>query len=69
MTLGGKDAQPQVGAKWPKTDHKLDFIKPGFHLEQTPRPQHKKQSDYVIAAFGPIIGRYRGRNWIYGNQT
>ena len=24
------------------------FIKPGFHLQQTPRPRHKKQSDYVV---------------------
>ena len=23
------------------------FIKPGFHLQQTLRPRHKKQSDYV----------------------
>ena len=23
-------------------------FKPGFHLQQTPRPQHKKQRDYVV---------------------
>ena len=23
-------------------------VKPGFHLQQTPRPRHKKQSDYVV---------------------
>ena len=52
-------------------------LKPGFHLEQTPRPRHKKQSDYVvgkssfalIALFGLKIGRCRGRNWLYGNQA
>ena len=52
-------------------------IKPGFHLQQTPRPQHKKQSDYVveqsflppIALFWLKIGRCRGRNWLYRNQA
>ena len=24
------------------------MLKPGFHLQQTPRPRHKKQSDYVL---------------------
>ena len=51
-------------------------IKPGFHLQQTPRPRHKKQSDYkveqssfpLIALFWLKIGRCRGRNWLYGNQ-
>ena len=51
--------------------------KPGFHLQQTPRPGHKKQSDYVfeqsssplIALFWLKIGHCRGRNWIYGNQA
>ena len=30
--------------------HKKDaiIIKPGFHLQQTPRPEHKNQSDYVV---------------------
>ena len=23
-------------------------VKPGFHLQQTPRPRHKKQSNYVL---------------------
>ena len=52
-------------------------LKPGFHLQQTPRPRHKKQSDYVvkqssfplIALFWVKIGRCRGRNWLYGNQA
>ena len=52
-------------------------IKPGFHLQQTPRPRHKKQSDYVleqssfplIALFLLKIGRSRDRNWLYGNQA
>ena len=43
-------------------------LRPGVHLQQTPRP--KKQSDYVleqlyfplIALFWPKIGRCRGRN-------
>ena len=47
------------------------LLKPGFHLQQTPRPRHKKQSDYVleqlsfplIALFRLKIGRCRGRNW------
>ena len=46
-------------------------VKPGFHLQQTPRPRHKTQSDYVveqssftlIALFWLEIGRCRGRNW------
>ena len=50
---------------------------PGFHLQQTPRPRHKTQSDYVleqssftlIALFWLEIGRCRGRNWLYGNQA
>ena len=54
--------------------HKL---KPGFHLQQTPRPRHKKQNDYVveqssfplIALFFLKIGRCRGRNWLYGNHA
>ena len=24
------------------------FVKPGFHLKQTPRPRHKEQSDYLV---------------------
>ena len=52
-------------------------VKPGFHLQQTPRPRHKKQSDYVIeqssfpliALFWLRIGRCRGRNWLNGNQA
>ena len=48
------------------------LLKPGFHLQQTPRPRHKKQSDYVleqsslplIALFWLKIGRCRGRNWL-----
>ena len=24
------------------------ILKPGFHLQQTPRPRHKKQSDYMV---------------------
>ena len=48
----------------------------GCHLQQTPRPRHKKQSDCVveqssfplIALFWLKIGRCRGRNWLYGNQ-
>ena len=52
-------------------------VKPGFHLQQTPRPRHKKQSDYVveqssfplIALFWLKIGRCRGRNWLNGNQA
>ena len=53
-----------------------DF-KPGFHLQQTPRPRHKKQSGYVVeqssfpllALFWLKIGRCRGRNWLNGNQA
>ena len=53
------------------------FLKPGFHLQQTPRPRHKTQSDYVIerssfaliALFWLEIGRCCGRNWPYGNQA
>ena len=53
------------------------IIRPGFHLQQTPRPRHKKQSDYVveqpslplIALFWLKIGRCRGRNRLYGNQA
>ena len=49
------------------------FIKPGFHLQKTPRPRHKKQNHYMveqssfalIALFGLKIGRCRGRNWLY----
>ena len=52
-------------------------LKPGFHLQQAPRPRHKKQSDYVveqssfsqIALFWLKIGRCRGRNWVNGNQN
>ena len=52
-------------------------IKPGFHLQQTPPPRCKKQSDYVveqssfplIALFWLKIGRCRGRNWLNGNQA
>ena len=52
-------------------------LKPGFHLQQTLRPRHKKQSDYVIeqssfrsiTLFWPKIGRCRGRNCLYGNQA
>ena len=55
----------------------LFLLKPGFHLQQTPRPRHKKQSDYVleqssfplIALFWFKIGRCRGRNWLNGNQA
>ena len=39
-----------------------DIVRPGFHLQQTPRPRHKKQSDYWV-------GRRRGRNRLYGNQA
>ena len=52
-------------------------LKPGFHLQQTPRPRHKKQSDYLIeqsslpliALFLLQIGCCRGRNLLYGNQA
>ena len=55
----------------------LNIVKPGFHLQQTPRPRHKKHSDYVveqssfplIALFWLKIGGCRGRNWLYGNQA
>ena len=55
----------------------FDTLKPGFHLQQTPRPRHKKQSDYVveqssfplIALFRLKTGRCRGRNSLYGNQA
>ena len=55
----------------------LHILKPGFNLQQTPRPRHKTQSDYVIerssftliALFWFEIGRCRGRNWPYGNQA
>ena len=51
-------------------------LKPGFHLQQTPQPSHKKQSDYVveqssfplIALFWLKIGRCRGRNWLRLNH-
>ena len=39
-----------------------DIVRPGFHLQQTPQPRHKKQSDYWV-------GRRRGRNRLYGNQA
>ena len=50
-------------------------IKPGFHFQQTLRPRHKKQNDYVIerssfpliALFWLKIGCCRGRNWIDRN--
>ena len=50
-------------------------LKPGCHLQQTERPQHQKQSDYVveqssialIALFWLEIGLRCGRNWLYGN--
>ena len=53
------------------------IMKPGFHLQQTPWPRHKKQSYYVlelsslplIALFWLKIGRCRGRNRLYGNQA
>ena len=53
------------------------ILKPSFHLQQTPRPRHKKQSDYVleqssfplIALFRLNIGRCLGRNWLNGNQA
>ena len=43
-------------------------FKPGFHLQQTPRPRHNKQSDYVVEQscfplidlFVPNIGRCHG---------
>ena len=58
-------------------NYSRSLIKPGFHLQQTPRPRHKKQSDYVveqsslplIALFWLKIGRCRGRNWLNGNQA
>ena len=28
--------------------HHKALVKPGFHLQQTLRPRHKKQSDYVV---------------------
>ena len=48
------------------------LLKPGFHLQQTPRLRHQKQSDYVveqlsfplIALFWLKIGRCRGRSWL-----
>ena len=54
-----------------------ETVKPGFHLQQTPRPRHKKQSDYLVeqSSFLLIalcwlkISRCRGRNWFYGNQA
>ena len=55
----------------------LVSIKPGFHLQQTPRPRHKKQSDYVVeqssfpltALFWLKISRCRSRNCLNGNQA
>ena len=52
-------------------------IKPGFHLQQAPRPRHKTQSSYVverssftlIALFWLEIGRRPRRNWPHGNQA
>ena len=52
----------------------IESFKPGFHSKPTPRPRHKKQSDYVvgksslplIALFWLKIGRCRGRNWLKG---
>ena len=54
----------------------FETVRPGFHLQQTPRPRHKKQSDYVveqsslplIALFWLKIGRCRGRNRLYGTR-
>ena len=62
---------------WDLKEHHIIIIKPGFHLQQTPRPRHKRQSDYLveqssfplIALFGLKIGRCRGRNWLNGNQA
>ena len=56
---------------------KTHSIRPGFDLQQSPRPRHKKQKDYVleqssfplIALFWLKLGRCRGRNWLYGNQA
>ena len=56
---------------------RIKCVKPGFHLQQKPRPRHKKQSDYVveqssfplIALFWLKNGRCRGRKWLYGNQV
>ena len=33
------------------------MLKPGFHLQQTPRPRHKKPSYYVVeqSSFFPLI--------------
>ena len=49
--------------------------KPGFHLQQTPRPRHKNKAINVveqsslplIALFWLKIGRYRGRNMLCGH--
>ena len=48
-------------------------FKPGFHLQQTSRPRHRKQSDYVIErssfAFISLFWLEIGRNLPYGNQA
>ena len=56
------------------TDLLLNAFKPGFHSQQTARPRHKKQSDYVVeqslvALFCLKIGLCRVRNWLYGHQA
>ena len=68
-----------IPARTPSQDEKFSnqstMLKPGFHLQQTPRPQHSKQSDCVIEQLSfPLIvlyqlkiGRCRGRNWLNGN--
>ena len=51
----------------------FSIFKPGFHLQQTPRPRQKKQSDYLVeqSSFPLIaliwlkIGRCHGRNRLY----
>ena len=51
-------------------------LKAGFHLQQTERPQHHKQSDYaveqvsitLIGLFWLEISGCHGRNWLYGYQ-
>ena len=52
-------------------------LRPGFHYTTNATTTTQKQSDYKVeqSSFTPIalfwleIGRYRGRNWLNGNQA
>ena len=40
------------------------ILKPGFHLQQSPRPRHKQQSDYVVEQSSfPLIALFWSLSW------